>query len=143
MFLGCLMSCKNEAKKALTELTQALEEIENTQQSPLKEQKGAAKLSKTTLLTETELKKAFPNQLAAQFINSYGYNKLPKETDTFKVVNKERNVIKTYAEYYKKSDKSEIWFLYNNRFYISLSNDDNRIKMTSDELWDAFDNSEL
>ncbi|QTY28074.1 hypothetical protein [Flavobacterium sp. CS20] len=79
------------------------------------------------------------NQLAANFINSYTYNKVPEETNNFKVVNTEHSGIKTHAEYFKKNGRSGIWFLYNNRFYISLRNDDNRIKMDPDELWEAFD----
>ena len=82
------------------------------------------------------------NQVAAQFIDSYTFDKT-KETENFKTINEERDGIKTHAEYYRNNGKSEIYFLYNKRFYISFSNDDNQLKLNPDELWKAFDESAL
>ncbi|OBX24992.1 hypothetical protein LX77_03363 [Gelidibacter algens] len=82
------------------------------------------------------------NQIAAQLIDSYAFDK-PQETENFKIVNQERDGIETHAEYYKYSGKSEMSFLFNKRFYISLSNNDNRVKLNPDELWEAFDISVL
>lgn len=79
------------------------------------------------------------NQLAAHFIDGYRYNKLPEENDSFKVVKKERDGVETHTDYYKKTGKSEMSFLFNKRFHISISNNDNRVKLTPDELWEAFD----
>ncbi|MFD2916591.1 hypothetical protein [Psychroserpens luteus] len=78
------------------------------------------------------------NQLAQQIIDSYAFDKL-QETENFKVIKQVRNGIETITDYYKTTVKSEIRFLYNNRFYVTLSNNENRIKLNPDELWDAFD----
>lgn len=83
------------------------------------------------------------NQLAAHTIDGYRYSKVPEENDSFKVVKKERDGVETHTDYYKKIGKSEMSFLFNERFHISLSNNDNRVKLTPDELWDAFDISVL
>lgn len=78
------------------------------------------------------------NQLAAHMVDSYTYNK-PQETEHFKVIKQERNGMETVKDYNKTAVQSEIRFLYNKRFYITLSNNDNRIKLNPDELWEAFD----
>lgn len=78
------------------------------------------------------------NQLAAHMVDSYTFNK-PQETENFKVIKEERNGMETVTDYNKTAVQSEIRFLYNKRFYITLSNNDNRIKLNPDELWEAFD----
>jgi hypothetical protein len=74
------------------------------------------------------------NQLASQAIDGYRFNKVSEENDSFKVVKKERDGIETHTDYYMKTCKSEMVFLFNKRFYISLSNNDNRGKLIEDQL---------
>lgn len=78
------------------------------------------------------------NQLAQQMIDSYAFNQ-HQENEHFKVIKQERNGMETLTDYYKTNGESEVRFLYNKRFYITFSNDDNMIKMNPDELWEAFD----
>jgi hypothetical protein len=78
------------------------------------------------------------SQLAAFMINSYEFHK-PQESQNLKIVKQERNGMETITDYYKTTGKSEIRFLYNKRFYITFSNNDNSIKLNPDELWEAFD----
>lgn len=78
------------------------------------------------------------SELGGYFIDSYTYNK-EEETDNHKIIHKERNGIKTITNYYVYKGGCEINFLYENRYYIMLGNNDNEIKMNPDELWNAFD----
>jgi len=83
------------------------------------------------------------NQLAAFFIDSYNMNNEEINNENFKIITKERNGIKTITDYYTANGKSEIRFLYNNRYFVTLANNENNIKANPDELWDAFDINEL
>jgi len=79
------------------------------------------------------------NQLASFFIDSYLNNKEFESTDSFQTLRKERNGIKTSTNYYENNGKSELSLLYNNRYLVIVENNDNQIKMTPDQLWEAFD----
>jgi hypothetical protein len=78
------------------------------------------------------------NQLAAHMVDSYALDE-HQETQNFKVVKQERNGMETLSDYYITTGKSEIRFLYHQRFYVTFSNNDNKVKMNPDELWEAFD----
>ncbi|MFV0593275.1 MAG: hypothetical protein ACK5M7_18015 [Draconibacterium sp.] len=80
------------------------------------------------------------SQAVAFFIARY---KLPYEpgsdTNSFKLIKKERDGINTLTDYHINRGKCEVWFLYRNRYVVTVENNDNTAKMTPDELWAAFD----
>ncbi|MEZ4842328.1 MAG: hypothetical protein R2821_12660 [Flavobacteriaceae bacterium] len=82
------------------------------------------------------------NQLASHFIDNYSFHN-EEDNESFKWLKKERDGIKTYASYYTSNGQSEITMLLSNRFYVIISNNDNRTKMTPDELWVAIDHNVL
>lgn len=49
------------------------------------------------------------------------------------------NGIKTTSDYYINTGQSEIRFLFRDRYYITLANNNTLIQMTPDQLWDSFD----
>ncbi len=73
------------------------------------------------------------NSIASNFIGNYGF--VNPSTENRKFSNIERDGIKTVSDYNAYDNETEMWLLYNNRYYISLRGDD----MNPDELWQAFD----
>lgn len=71
------------------------------------------------------------NPLVTTFLGFYSF--VPPSTDKNQSIKIERDGIKTISE--TKYNETEMKFIYDNRFYISLS-----VKaMNPDELWEAFD----
>lgn len=71
------------------------------------------------------------SQAAAHFLDSYSYNK-DEFSEGFKIIRKERNGIKTTSDYYTTQEQSEIRFLFRDRYYITLANNNTLIQMTPD-----------
>jgi len=73
------------------------------------------------------------NALATVFIGNYSF--VNPSTENRKFSNIERDGIKTVSDYNAYDKETEMWLLYDNRYYISLSGTD----MNPEELWQAFD----
>ncbi len=73
------------------------------------------------------------NSLATTFIGNYGLVNPSTENRKFNHI--ERDGIKTMSDYNAYDNETEMWLLYDNRFFISLRGDD----MNPEGLWEAFD----
>ncbi|WP_339918253.1 hypothetical protein [Yeosuana marina] len=67
------------------------------------------------------------------------YNIKTQDDDETQYLNKERNGIKTKSTYRTDANRSDIIFLYHNRWYVVISGK----SMNPDELWKAFDINDL
>lgn len=73
------------------------------------------------------------NVLATMFIGNYSF--VNPSTENRKFNNIERDGIKTVSDYNAYDNETEMWLLFDNRYFISLS----AKAMNPDELWEAFD----
>jgi len=73
------------------------------------------------------------NSLATTFIGNYSF--VNPSTENRKFNNIERSGIRTISDYNAYDNATEMWLLYDNRYFISLRGDD----MNPEELWQAFD----
>lgn len=73
------------------------------------------------------------NALATNFIGNYSF--VNPSTENLKFSNIERDAIKTVSEYNAYDNETEMWLLFDNRYYVVLSGKN----MNPEELWQAFD----